>query len=445
MENYKMNKMPEKLNLFPAILLKNNGLIKVGNSLKITNKILDEYSKRQLAPKIKTVIIGTQEWMTENLNVECFRNGDIVPEAKTNEDWVDAGINSRPAWCYYEFSHINERKYGKLFNGFAVIDSRGLAPLGWHIPSDLEWQSIFDTLGGESTTEAIMKAINGLMEKFNGPISSGFNGLSGPICSNDGEFIYDEGVAVWWSSSIFSNDFLFYVSISGRNSEIISMAPLTFGVSIRCLKSLPNEDTINNFNISLKSVFVGIQEWMTSNLSVECFRNGDFIQETKSDDDWIKAFNDKKPAWCYFENDPLNGVKYGKLYNSYAVNDPRGLAPEGWHIPNDKEWSILINLLGGVNIASKKMKSTLGWSFFIGKNEMNPSGLEFLPGGSRSKSHFSDDIGESGYWWSSDEESSYVNWLHSNTYITLNSFNDDTVEWGKGLLGYGYSVRCLRD
>jgi uncharacterized protein (TIGR02145 family) len=100
----------------------------------------------------------------------------------------------------------------------------------------------------------------------------------------------------------------------------------------------------------------GNQEWMTKNLDVDRFRNGDLIPHAESNEEWKKAGDDEQPAWCYYDNDPENGKKYGKLYNWYAVNDPRGLVPEGWHITSQKEWTSLVEFLGGFEIAGLKMK-----------------------------------------------------------------------------------------
>lgn len=76
----------------------------------------------------QTVTIGTQVWRTKNLDVATFRNGDSIPQAKTNEEWEKAAENQQPAWCYYNNDPANGAKYGKLYNWYAVNDSRGLAP-----------------------------------------------------------------------------------------------------------------------------------------------------------------------------------------------------------------------------------------------------------------------------------------------------------------------------
>jgi len=97
-----------------------------------------------------TVEINGQVWMAENLNVVKFRNGDPVPEVKSDEEWAKAGEEGKPAWCYYENAGIKGKKYGRLYNWHAVNDSRGLAPIGWHIPSEEEWIKLRDYYGSDA-------------------------------------------------------------------------------------------------------------------------------------------------------------------------------------------------------------------------------------------------------------------------------------------------------
>ena len=107
---------------------------------------------------IKTVTIGTQVWMKENLNVSVFKNGVAIPEVKDNAAWEKAGDNHQPAWCYYGSDPKNGAKYGKLYNWYAVIDTNGLCPTGWHVPSDAEWDILVTYLGGTDVAGAKMKA-----------------------------------------------------------------------------------------------------------------------------------------------------------------------------------------------------------------------------------------------------------------------------------------------
>jgi uncharacterized protein (TIGR02145 family) len=191
-----------------------------------------------------------------------------------------------------------------------------------------------------------------------------------------------------------------------------------------------------------QTVTIGTQVWMTKNLDVSVFRNGDTIPEAKTEEEWQKAGENKQPAWCYNENDTVNGVKYGKLYNWYAVIDSRGLAPAGYHIPSDSEWTILTDYLGGE--AGGKMKSTNEW--FDNGNGSNTSGFSGLPGGKRGSDGTFYHVGGSGYWWSSSEDG-------ANTYR-----QDDSIAWYRDLnclhndvkrnsnnKRKGFSVRCLGD
>ncbi|NQW78846.1 MAG: fibrobacter succinogenes major paralogous domain-containing protein, partial [Chitinophagaceae bacterium] len=104
--------------------------------------------------------------------------------------------------------------------------------------------------------------------------------------------------------------------------------------------------TSNSVNYS--SILIGTQNWMDKNLNVSTYQNGDIIQYVSDPAAWAALTTG---AWCYYNNDPANNAIYGKLYNWYAVNDLRGLAPKGWHIPTDAEWTTLSTTLGGDAIA----------------------------------------------------------------------------------------------
>ena len=188
---------------------------------------------------------------------------------------------------------------------------------------------------------------------------------------------------------------------------------------------------------TIQSVTIGNQVWMTKNLNVSSFRNGDPIRHAETDEEWQRAHEKGQPAWCYYDNDPANGEKYGKLYNWYAVNDPRGLAPKGWHIPSDEEWTVLKNYLGGEEEAGVKMKSKQGWA--EGGNGTNSSGFSGLPGGFRSDGGIFFGIGDYSYWWSSSEYFSSIAWFRLLYYYS------GDVGRGDGSEGSGLSVRCRRD
>ena len=189
--------------------------------------------------------------------------------------------------------------------------------------------------------------------------------------------------------------------------------------------------------LQAQTVTIGTQVWMTKNLDVDKFRNGDVIPEAKSEGEW-KAYNDaNEAAWCYYNNDPANGEKYGKLYNWYAVADARGLCPTGWHVPSYDEWTILTDYLGGESKAGAKMKSKTGWN--EDGNGTNSSGFSGLPGGYRLNDGTFGSIGDTGDWWGTGE-------TYSSGRLKLGYFSG-AVDWGENMKvkEKGYSVRCLKD
>jgi uncharacterized protein (TIGR02145 family) len=195
----------------------------------------------------------------------------------------------------------------------------------------------------------------------------------------------------------------------------------------------------SNATNDIASVKIGTQTWTAKNLDVSTFRNGDPIPEVKSDEEWVKAGNEKKSAWCYFKNDPANGVVYGKLYNWYAVNDPRGLAPEGWHVPSDAEWTSLTTFLGGEDVASGKLKE-IGTTNWVTPNAgaTNETGFTALPGDNRSGNGSFSMLGYTGYWWSSTMQSAGIAYFrdiyYSNSVLARRYDN----------MNIGLSVRCVK-
>lgn len=149
---------------------------------------------------------------------------------------------------------------------------------------------------------------------------------------------------------------------------------------------------------NIKTVIIGTQEWTTKNLNVSKYRNGDIIPEVKDFKKWDSLTTG---AWCYYNNDPNNGAIYGKLYNWFAVNDPRGFVPEGYHIPTIGELTILNDYLGGQFLAGGKMKEKgiVHWDS-PNKVEVESCGFTALPGylrHGRNESWVDDHIGSSGY------------------------------------------------
>lgn len=173
---------------------------------------------------------------------------------------------------------------------------------------------------------------------------------------------------------------------------------------------------IDNF----ERITVGKQVWMKGNLSVETFRNGETIPHAATMDAWTQAAENGVPAWCYYDNDP----KRGKLYNWFAVNDPRGLAPKGWHIPSDSEWGQLITTLGGPYEASQTLKQDEGFDAKL-SGFRNPNG-KF------------EGKGTAGRWWSTSSNNS-SGALGIRLRLINQIFREEFVK------GHGFSIRVIKD
>jgi uncharacterized protein (TIGR02145 family) len=192
---------------------------------------------------------------------------------------------------------------------------------------------------------------------------------------------------------------------------------------------------------------------MAENLDVTKFRNGDPIPEAKTDEEWKKAGENMQPAWCYYNNDTINRTKYGKLYNWYAINDPRCIAPDNFSVPTINEWKIMIEFLGGEDIAGLYIKSTTGWmldEFNIGGNGTNESRFCGRPGGYREKTGTfiggsfrpaeNTDDGYIASWWSASEKDTNIVYCPQLLYYNPSVFINKTDSYK----GCGLSVRFVK-
>ena len=175
----------------------------------------------------------------------------------------------------------------------------------------------------------------------------------------------------------------------------------------------------NNF----KSIKIGDQEWMSENLSVTEYNNGESIFQSKTNDDLKESANQQRGTWCYINDNgdvTIEKTKYGKLYNWYAVNDSRGLAPKDWHIPSIKEWEILYKHLGGDKGVLKVIKNKSGWE----DNNTNESQFSSYPTNSNGYATY----------WSKTGNSTGACFMIYESYIHFGDRNK----------GMPMAIRCLK-
>jgi len=187
------------------------------------------------------------------------------------------------------------------------------------------------------------------------------------------------------------------------------------------------------------SVIIGTQVWMSKNLDVSKYRNGDLIPNVPDLTQWAGLTTG---AWNNYNNDPLNGNIYGKLYNGYAVLDPRELAPLGWHIPSMAEWNTLVSFLGTAEAADRLRDSS--WISSPPTPITNSSRFSALPGGKDSIGvggfggyGWPEGLGSSGYWW--------TNQINQFGMVIFKIYSGTSYLISHNPYYQGYSVRCIKD
>jgi uncharacterized protein (TIGR02145 family) len=228
-----------------------------------------------------------------------------------------------------------------------------------------------------------------------------------------------------------------------KQNKILIYPFVIIGVFLMFTNSCNNDDDITPQIVAdidgnvYTTVTIGTQIWMVENLKVTRYRNGDLISNVTITTLWP---NSTTGAYCWYNNDINNKATYGALYNWYAVSDSRNIAPTGWHVATDSEWTQLIDYLGGENVAGGKLKE-IGFNHWYNPNTAatNESGFTALPGGLRGIYGGFGYDGYWGYWWSTSEDKTtpHYNWVLNYDSSIANRFTYSKI--------YGLSVRCVKD
>ncbi|MCX6154626.1 MAG: fibrobacter succinogenes major paralogous domain-containing protein [Candidatus Kapabacteria bacterium] len=178
----------------------------------------------------KTVKIGNQIWMAENLNVSHYRNGDTIPFVQIHAQWLDL------ITCA-----ILGTSFGKLYNWFTVNDPRGLAPIGWHIASDSDWKVLGWFLGGDGYAGGKLKEVgtdHWRSPNYKASNQFGFTALAGGMCNSKNEIHnFDKQEGYWWTSTEIDSQLVWSKVIYDNNCALISFRNIkTDGFAVRCVK-----------------------------------------------------------------------------------------------------------------------------------------------------------------------------------------------------------------
>jgi len=198
-------------------------------------------------------------------------------------------------------------------------------------------------------------------------------------------------------------------------------------------------DTIRDIdNNEIYTVIIGKQEWTVHNLNTEHFRNGDAIQQATTAEEWVKAWMEKRPAWCYYEGKKPSNRFVGKLYNFYAMTDPRGIAPKGWRVPSPKDWDEMITPLGGLDAAGKSLRFWYCWPGDIPGT--NSSGFRAFPGGYRDQNgNFRHNIDVANWWIAPDAPTAEPSCMELYSGSLPMHIEAHLIP------GYGISIRCIKE
>ena len=408
----------------------------------------------------KTVKIGEQWWMAENLN---YAYTDVPFKYSDN-------TSDSTSWCY-DNDAANCAKYGRLYTWAAAMDSvgtwstngmgcgynikcsptdpvRGICPEGWHLPDITEWNALFTVVGERKTAETMLKSMVGWWSepKFpgmdytngNGTDAYSFSALPAGYRYGSGYYTLESYGACFWSSSEGNYNAycmcLFYDSDGGAylgNDNIYQ----NYGASVRCLKDygLNKYGTLtdNRDGRTYKTVKIGEQWWMAENLNYEtktssyCRDSAEYCEKYGRLYTWATAVGKSEEECGWEKNCDLGNDKV------------QGVCPDGWHLPDTTEWNALFTAVGGKETAGTMLKSTEGW-----ENRGNgPDAYSFsaLPAGFWRGNGVYDNEGNDSYFWSSTEgDSSYA--------FNMSLYYDDDNAYLYGLNKYlGLSVRCLKD
>lgn len=519
-----------------------------------------------------TVTIGAQEWMAENLRAVTYANGDSILHVESSIAWAQ-DFNQEGFWCYYNNDPNNEMPLGKLYNGYAAGDERGVCPYGWHVPLNSDWFSLVSHLGGYWVAGSALKSQSSIYWSTvdtTATNSTGFSALgAGWRWATTGgapqSIFQDQGnLGSWWgirdlgsqsdtayrlftwdswmssmawqrecgmsircirgsesvsalhcdsvtmmgiilesqeaSGAYFllpysggaggvqdgfqvistevsgltatlldgnytAGDGVLYVQLAGvPDTSGIAVFTINFG-GVTCSVEIPvYEVGVNHLNPNLTygamtdhegstyaTIAIGSQVWMAEDLRVSTYSNGDSILNVPGSTQWLQQTTG---AWAYYGNLQPVGQPNGKLYNWYAVSDPRNVCPTGWHVPTDLEWQTLelhlgmpvgeltqLSYRGETQMVGGALKTTEPQYFLGGNNgASNSSGFSALGNGYRSTNGaLFNGLYYNGNWWCFDADQSNTAWSRDVSYyfagVARNALDKR----------FGLSVRCVQD
>ena len=453
--------------------------------------------------KYKTVKLGSQTWMAENLN---FADSVASPSLKGK------------SWCY-DNKVENCAVTGRLYTWAAAIDSaklasdadnpqdcgygktcslpasvQGICPKGWHLPNKLEWNTLISAVGGKKTAGSALKSQTGWFGGGNGTDSLGFSALPAGLRDLNGNF-YDVGVGSYiWSATLLSSHEAAYMNLYYGHKSALQNSDYSYvGFSVRCLQN-PDDpvSSSSSENVSSSSIRSSSSVGPSWDLPKEAYLNSEINYETITDDrdgkvykivkigtQWWMAENLnyadsvatpslKGGSWCYNDLEE-NCEVAGRLYTWTAaidsvklatdVDNPRdcgryhdcgylgriqGICPDGWYLPRDGDWETLFEAVGGkLEMTGNYANAGKALKSQLGwSNKGNGSdayGFAALPTGRRNGYGY-ESVGSRASYWTATQSSTV-----QADYEGLVSASNDAFSFYSEFIEVAFSVRCFKD
>lgn len=387
--------------------------------------------------KYQTLVIDKHEWMVENLRTTRFNDGTPITNITDKSEWVRVTL---PAYCWYDNELSNKPDYGGLYNWQAVSTGK-LCPEGWRVPTDSEWTTLIEYLGGNNAA-------------FKEPEKTGFSAIPGGYRYGyywgSGIYCEKDVNGYWWTSSGCTGTHVWSRTVNHETSRVYrSYFEQNNGFSVRCIKNSTPQKTVTDVDGNVyNTVVIGDQEWMKENLKTTRYNDGTPIPNVIGVTEWR---NVDEPAYVWYNNEISNKEPYGALYNGHVTCNSKSLCPDGWRVATDEDWKKLERLLGmtpeqiegtglrGNNEGTKLKES--GTDKWKRPNEgaTNEAGLTIIPSGRRDSSGKFYDMGTGATIWTSSETSvSCAYYRHFATSATTIGRNPE------GDKKFGLAARCIK-
>jgi uncharacterized protein (TIGR02145 family) len=401
----------------------------------------------------RTVKIGNQVWMAENLNFET-KNSHCLRDATTTCDELGRYYDWMTAMDVAGVYSPNGKDCGDNKRCLPTYPVRGICPEGFHLPDSTEWNILIAEAGGKSVASTKLKSKEGWYKSSDdkdyvaGSDDYGFSAAPGGG-RNDANFDRQGHEAFFWSASEngFTTAKLMNLDNLDYLSSFLTGYAKEYFFNIRCVNdesyvptprpSIKYDSIVDSRDGQVyKTVKIGNLNWMVQNLNYEAKDSHCYDDSLKYCNvygrlySWASAIDSTKLA-----NDKANpqDCGYGKTCKLPEV--VQGVCPNGWHLPTSDEWSVLFTEVGGQGSAAKYLKSMMKW------NGTDSVGFSVLPAGSSTQNgyRFSSE-GRDAYFWTATEiydgdDAYFVHMETSNSYVFLYSVEKTN----------GYSVRCVED